>query len=135
MTGKIFSPPNHCLRFLFLVALVRVRAFLFYHSEYLCHVFHFVPNIKAHEDRRGLLSGHCDTIAGPRIDLDDLLLLRFVLRAEDSLAKYVPPFRSFTITLSIFAPSARNMFANRSWVRGRSFCMPCMNIVIAAPTL
>ncbi len=28
-----------------------------------------------------------DTIAGPRIDLDDLLLLRFVLRAEDKSRK------------------------------------------------
>ena len=34
-----------------------------------------------------LLSRHGDTIAGPRIDLDDLLLLRFVLRAEDKSRK------------------------------------------------
>jgi hypothetical protein len=27
-----------------------------------------------------------------------------------------------TITLSIFAPSARKMFASKSWVSGRSFC-------------
>src|SRR6202011_2325429 len=41
------------------------------------------PNIKAYVDRRALRSLHRDTIAGPRIDLDDLLLLRFVLRTED----------------------------------------------------
>ena len=33
--------------------------------------------------RMGLGSRHGDTIAGPRIDLDDLLLLQFVLRTED----------------------------------------------------
>src|SRR5258707_15051735 len=27
------------------------------------------------------------------------------------------------------------MFASRSWVSGRSFCVPCLNIAIAAPTL
>src|ERR1700730_1977190 len=32
-------------------------------------------------------SRHRDTIAGPRIDLDDLLLLRFVLRAADKSRK------------------------------------------------
>jgi hypothetical protein len=46
-----------------------------------------------------------------------------------------PPLRSLTITLSIFAPSARKMFASRSWVSGRCFCVPCLNIAIAAPTL
>jgi hypothetical protein len=45
------------------------------------------PDFKAHEDRRGLLSRHGDTIAGPRIDLDDLLLLHFVLRAQDKSRK------------------------------------------------
>ena len=56
-------------------------------SEHLCHVFHLIPDIKAHEDRSELLSRHGDTIAGPRIDLDDLLLMRFVLRAEDKSRK------------------------------------------------
>jgi len=83
MSRKIFSPPNHCLRFLFLVALFSVRAFLLHLSKRLCHVFDLIPNIKAYVDRGALRSRHRDTIAGPRIDLDDLLLLRFVLRAED----------------------------------------------------
>ena len=78
---------HHCLRFFFLVALFRIRAFLLQLSEHLCHIFHLIPDIKAHEDRSGLLSRHGDTIAGPRIDLDDLLLLRFVLRAEDKSRK------------------------------------------------
>src|SRR5258707_2190986 len=52
-----------------------------------------------------------------------------------SLAKYVPPLRSLTITLSIFAPRARKMFASRSWVSGRSFFVPCLNIAIATPTV
>src|SRR6267154_5604121 len=86
-TQKIFSPPNHCLRFLFLVALFSVRAFLLHLSKRLCHVFELIPNIKAYVDRRGLLSRHRDTIAGPRIDLDDLPLLRFALRTEDKSRK------------------------------------------------
>ena len=45
----------------------------------------------------------------------------------------MPSLRSLTITLSIFVPSARKMFATRSWVSGRSFRVPCMNIAIAAP--
>jgi hypothetical protein len=79
MTQKIFSPPNDCLRFLFLAALFSVRAFLLHFSKRLRHVFELIPNIKAYVDRRGLLSRHRDTIARPRIDLDDLLLLQFVL--------------------------------------------------------
>ena len=51
----ILSPPNHCLRFLFLVALFSVRAFLLHLSKRLCHVFELIPNIKAYVDRRGLL--------------------------------------------------------------------------------
>ena len=76
---ETFHPPNHCLRFLFFVALFSVRAFLLHLSKRLCHVFHLIPDIKAYVDRRGLLSRHRDTIAGPRIDLDDLLLFQFVL--------------------------------------------------------
>ena len=87
MTEKIFSPSSHWLRVLFLVALFSVRAFLLHLSKRLCHVFELIPNIKAHVDRRGLLSRHRDTIARPRIDLDDLLLLRFVLRTEDKSRK------------------------------------------------
>jgi hypothetical protein len=52
-----------------------------------CHVFDLIPNIKTYLDRGVLGSRHGDTIAGPRIDLDDLLLLRFVLRAEDKSRK------------------------------------------------
>src|SRR5258708_39141124 len=87
MTEKIFSPPNHCLRFLFLVALFSARAFLLHLSKRLCHVFELIPNIKAYVDRRGLLSRHRDTIARPRIDLDDLLLFQLVLCAEDKSRK------------------------------------------------
>ena len=84
---EIFRPPNHCLRFLFFVALFSVRAFLLHLSKRLCHVFHLIPDIKAYVDRRGLLSRHRDTIAGPRIDLDDLLLFQFVLCPEDKSRK------------------------------------------------
>src|SRR5258708_38821186 len=87
MTQKIFSPPNHCLRFLFPVALFSVRAFLLHLSKRFCHVFELIPNVKAYVDRRGLLSRHRDTIAGPRINLDDLLLFQFVLRTEDKSRK------------------------------------------------
>jgi hypothetical protein len=78
---------ERCLRFLFLVALFSVRAFLLDLSKRLCHVFELIPNIKAYVDRRGLLSRHRDTIAGPRINLDDLLLFQFVLRTEDKSPK------------------------------------------------
>src|SRR5208283_4692059 len=78
---------NHCLRFLFFVALFSVRAFLLHLSKRLCHVFHLIPDIKAYVDRRGLLSRHRDTIAGPRIDLDDLFLFQFVLCTEDQSRK------------------------------------------------
>ncbi len=47
-------------------------------SKRLCHVFHLIPDIKAYVDRRGLLS---------RIDLDDLLLVQFVLCTEDKSRK------------------------------------------------
>src|SRR5580693_5953721 len=83
ISSESFSVVTIALRCFFLVALVRIRAFLLHLSEHLCHVFHLIPDIKAHEDRSELLSRHGDTIAGPRIDLDDLLLLRFVLRTED----------------------------------------------------
>ena len=74
---------SHFLRTLFLAALFRVRVFLLHLSKRLRHVFHLIPNIKAYVDRGALRSRHRDTIAGPRIDLDDLLLLQFVLRTED----------------------------------------------------
>src|SRR5258705_777806 len=83
MTEMILSPPNHCLRFLFLVALFSVGAFLLHLSKRLCHVFELIPNIEAYVDRRGLLGRHRDTIARSRINLDDLLLFQFVLCAED----------------------------------------------------
>src|SRR5260370_29253817 len=89
MTEKIFGPSNHCLRFLFLVVLFSVRAFLFHLSKRLCHVFELIPNIKAYVDPGALRNSHRDTIAGSRIDLDDLLLLRFVLRTEDKSRKIV----------------------------------------------
>jgi hypothetical protein len=56
-------------------------------SKRLCHVFELIPNIKAYVDRGALRHSHRDTIAGSRIDLDDLLLLRFVLRTEDKSRK------------------------------------------------
>jgi hypothetical protein len=104
-------------------------------SEHLSHIFHFIPDLEAHENGSELLSRHGDTITRPRSDLDDLLLSRFVLRALGKSRKTGAVFRSLTTALSIFVPSARNTFANRSWVSGRSFCLPCMNIVTAAPTL
>src|SRR5271157_3871583 len=72
----------HPLRILFLVVLFCLRAFL-HLSEHFCHIFNLVSNIKSYLDRGTLLSRHRDTIAGPRIYLDDFFLLRFVLRAED----------------------------------------------------
>src|SRR6267143_4425988 len=87
MTEKIFSPSSHCLRFLFLVALFSVRAFLLHLSKRLCHIFELIPYIKAYVDRRALRSRHRDTIARPRIDLDDLLLLQFALCTEDKSRK------------------------------------------------
>ena len=114
MTEMIFSPSNHCLRFLFLVALFSVRAFLLHLSKRLCHIFELIPYIKAYVDRRGLLSRHRDTIARPRIDLDDLLLLQFALCTEDKSRKMGAALKKLMITLSTFAPSARKMFASRS---------------------
>src|SRR5260221_13488675 len=87
MTEMILSPPNHCLRFLFLVVLFSVRAVLLHLSKRLCHVFELIPNIKAYVDRSALRSRHRDTIAGSSIDLGDLLLLRFVLRTDDKARK------------------------------------------------
>src|SRR6202011_2644612 len=84
---EICRPLHHFLRILFLVALFPVRAFLLHLSKRLCHVFDLIPNIKAYVDRGVLRSRHRDTIAGPRIDLDDLLLLRFVLCTEDKSRK------------------------------------------------
>jgi hypothetical protein len=51
-------------------------------SKRLRHVFDLIPNIKAYVDRGALCNRHRDTITGPRIDLDDLLLFQFVLRAQ-----------------------------------------------------
>ena len=42
-----------------------------------------MPNFKAYVDRGTLRSSHRDTIAVPRIDLDDRLLFEFVLHTED----------------------------------------------------
>jgi len=78
----MFRLLHHFLRILFL-SLFSLRAFLLNHSKRLCHVFDPIPNIKAYVDRGVLGSRQGDTIAGPRIDLDDLLLLQFVLRTED----------------------------------------------------
>ena len=69
------------------MALFHIRAFLLQLSEHLGHVFHLIPDIEAHEDGSELLSRYGNTIAGPRIDLDDLLLLRFVLRTQDKSRK------------------------------------------------
>ena len=52
---KLFLPPAQLLRFLFVIALFRVRTILVQLSKQLGHVFHFVPNIKTHIDRRALL--------------------------------------------------------------------------------
>ena len=74
---------SHFLRTLFLAALFRVRAFLLHLSKRLCHVFDLIPNIKAYVDRGALRSRHRDTIAGPRVDLDDFLLFQLVLHTQD----------------------------------------------------
>ena len=57
------------LRLRLVVALFRGRAFLLHLPKRLSHVFHRIPNISAHVDRRGLLNCHRDTIAGPCIYL------------------------------------------------------------------
>ena len=64
-----------------------MRAFLLHLSKRFGHVFDLIPNIKAYVDRGALRSRHRNTIAGPRIDLDDLLLSQFVLRTEDKPCK------------------------------------------------
>jgi hypothetical protein len=87
-------------------------------SKRLRHALDLIPNIKTYVDRCALLSRHPYTIAGPCIYLNDLLLLRFVLSAEDKSRKIGGRLRSLTITLSTFAPSARKMIASRSWVSG-----------------
>ena len=69
------------LRILVLAAFFGARALHF--SKRLCHVFDLIPNLKTDVDRGALCNRHRDTIAGPRIDLDDLLLFQFVLYAED----------------------------------------------------
>jgi hypothetical protein len=74
-------------RILFLVAFFRLRVFLSHRSKHFCHVFDLVPNIKTYVDRGTLLSRHRDAIAGSRIDLDDLLLMRFGFRTEDKSPK------------------------------------------------
>ena len=63
------------------------NAFLLHLSKRLGHVFHRIPNIDAHVDWRGLLNCHRDTIAGPHIYLDDLLLGQFILCSEDKSCK------------------------------------------------
>jgi len=82
---------DHLLRILFLIALSCLQAFLLHLSEHFCHVFNLVPNIKTYVDRGALLNCHRDAIAGSRVDLDDLLLVRFVLRAEDKSRKIGGP--------------------------------------------
>ena len=52
-------------------------------SKRFCHVFDLMQNFKAYVDRGTLRNRHRDTIAGPRVDLDDLLLFQFVLHTED----------------------------------------------------
>ena len=79
----IFYPLHRFLRTLFLAALFCVRAFLLHLPKRFCHVFDLMPNFKAYVDRGTLRSSHRDTIAGPRVDLDDLLLFEFVLHTED----------------------------------------------------
>src|ERR1700751_213710 len=75
------------LRLRLVVAPFRGRAFLLHLPKRLRHVFHRIPNINAHVDRRGLLNCHRDTIAGPGIYLDDLLLVQFILCTEDKSCK------------------------------------------------
>jgi hypothetical protein len=79
------------LRILFLIALFCLQAFLLHLSKHLCHVINFVPNIKTYVDRGALLNRHRDTIAGSCIYLDDVLPLRFVLRAEYKSGKIGVP--------------------------------------------
>ena len=75
------------LRLRLVIALFRGRAFLLHLPKRLSHVFHRIPNINAHVDRRGLLNCHRDTIARPCIYLDDLLLVQFILCTEDKSCK------------------------------------------------
>ena len=83
---------HHFLRSLFLAALFSVRAFLLHLSERLCHIFDLMPNFEAYVDRCRLRSRHRDTIAGPRVDLDDLLLFQFVLPIPSEQAQYGTAF-------------------------------------------
>jgi len=105
-------------------------------SKHLCHVFDLMPNFKDCVNRGTLRSRHRDTIAGPRVDLDDLLLFEFVLHTEDKRC-------IVRAKLEIVDDRPFDLRAERSqdvryqimgeW--GRSFCVPSINIAIAAPTL
>jgi hypothetical protein len=83
---ELFRPLRRFLRTLFLVALFRVRTFLLHLSKRHCHVFGLMPNFKAYVDRGMLCSRHRDTIAGPRVDFDDLLLFSSFSILRTSLA-------------------------------------------------
>jgi hypothetical protein len=89
VTANLQTLP-HFLRIIFLIALFPERAFLLHLSKRLCHVFDLIPNIKAYVDR------------GALVEID--------ARPSDCIAMATAQ----TITFSIFAPSARKMFANRS---------------------
>src|SRR6516165_7131056 len=88
---SIFHPLNHILGILFLVAVFSLRASLLHLSKCIRHVLDLIPNIKTYVDRCALLSRHRYTIAGPSIYVDDLLLLQFVLSAEDKSRKIGAP--------------------------------------------
>ena len=75
------------------------------------------------------------TIAGSCIDLNDLLLLRFVLRAQDKFSK-IGAVLQVVDDYPIDLRSDRSQYVCYEIMgQGSSFCVPCMNIVIAAPTL
>src|SRR6266436_2553730 len=77
----------YCIHLTALVALFCLRAFLLHLPKHFRHVLDLIPNIKTYIDRCALLSRHRDTIAGSCVYFDDLLQLRFVLRAEDKSRK------------------------------------------------
>ena len=131
----MFRLLHHFLRILLLSALFPLRAFFLNHSKRLCHVFDLIPNIKAYIDRGVLRSRHRNTIAGPRIDFDDLLLLRFVLHTDDK-----PCIVRAELEIVDDCPfdlrSERSQYVCDQIMGERPFlCVSCMNIVIAVPTL
>src|SRR5271170_5896481 len=84
MGGTLLSASRSSL---FLIRFFGLRDLLFHFPKDFAHVLHFLPDLTADIDWSRLLCRHCDTVTGPRVNLDDLFLLQLVLRAENQSCK------------------------------------------------